>query len=68
MESMESDPLIVLETRYSKAFMEDKRIFPVASGTRADMLILERERTLSNPGPYNNEPWAVKVKNARGTP
>ena len=57
---------INLDTRYTKSYMADKDIFPISSGTRTDMLNLERQRTLSNPGPYNNESWAVKVKNARG--
>ncbi len=59
---------INLDTRYTKAYMADKDILPITSGTRADMLSLERQRTLSNPGPYNNESWAVKVKNAKGAP
>jgi len=42
--------------------MADKEIFPVASGSRADLLALERQRTLANPGPLNLEPWAVKAR------
>ena len=49
-------------TRYSTSFMADKRIFPVASGTRTDMLSLERQMATANPGPMNNEPWAVKAR------
>jgi hypothetical protein len=55
-----------LDTRYSKTYMLDKRIFPIASGTRPEMLTLERQNTLSNPGPLNYESWAIKAKNARG--
>lgn len=49
-------------TRYSKSFMVGKIIDPIASGTRADMLSLERQMVISNPGPLNNEPWAVKAR------
>jgi hypothetical protein len=49
-------------TRYSRAFMKDKVIDPIASGTRADMLALERQMVTANPGPLNKEPWAVKAR------
>lgn len=49
-------------TRYSKSFMADKDIFRVATGTRADMLALERQMVTQNPGPLNFEPWAVKAR------
>lgn len=50
------------DTRYSNAFMVDKRIFRITSGTRSDMLALERQMVTSNPGPLNKEPWAVKAR------
>jgi YD repeat-containing protein len=49
-------------TRYSSSFMRDKDIFPITSGTRSDMMALERQMVVSNPGPLNNEPWAVKAR------
>jgi hypothetical protein len=51
-----------MDTRYSKAFMSDKFMERVAEGSRADMVTLERQRTIANPGPLNLEPWAVKAK------
>jgi hypothetical protein len=39
--------------RYSKTFMADKIIDPIASGSRADMLALERQMVTQNPGPLN---------------
>lgn len=51
-----------LDTRYTKSFMADKDIYRVAEGPRADMLALERQITIANPGPLNNEPWAVKAR------
>jgi hypothetical protein len=50
------------DTRYSNSFMKDKDIFQIASGTRSDMLALERPMVISNPGPLNMEPWAVKAR------
>jgi hypothetical protein len=52
-------------TRYSKSFMEDKRFFEVATGPRADMLALERQRVTQNPGPLNFEPWAVNARSGQ---
>jgi hypothetical protein len=49
-------------TRYSNTFMADKEIFRVASGSRSDMLTLERQMVTQNPGPLNFEPWAVKAR------
>lgn len=49
-------------TRYTKSFMVGKVIDPIASGSRADMLALERQMVTANPGPLNIEPWAVKAR------
>jgi hypothetical protein len=49
-------------TRYTSSFMRDKVIEPITSGTRADMLKLEREMVTANPGQLNLEPWAVKAR------
>lgn len=45
-------------SRYSSGFMADKQIFEYASGSRADMLRLERSLVETQPGPLNFEPWA----------
>jgi RHS repeat-associated protein len=45
-------------TRYSQAFMADKRMMQVATGTRAEMAGMERVLTERVPGPSNLEPWA----------
>ncbi|WP_204334120.1 hypothetical protein, partial [Klebsiella pneumoniae] len=51
------------DARYSRSFMSDKRIFRVTSGTRADMMALERQMVISNPtGQMNREYWAVKAR------
>jgi hypothetical protein len=47
-----------ISKRYTKKFMADKRIFPVDSGTRAEMILKERQLVMRNPGPLNREPWA----------
>ncbi|RHW17495.1 hypothetical protein D1610_11125, partial [Sphingomonas gilva] len=52
-----------MDTRYSKAFMKDKYMLRVDQGSRADMIALERQRTIANPGPLNREPWAIKARN-----
>lgn len=51
-----------MNTRYSGAFMADKRIFEHATGKRGDILRLEREMVETRPGPLNLEPWAGKRK------
>ncbi|MEQ1540682.1 MAG: DUF6531 domain-containing protein [Novosphingobium sp.] len=51
-------------TRYSGAYMADKEIFRVASGTRREMITLERQLVTQNPGPLNLEPWAVAARAA----
>lgn len=48
--------------RYSATFMKDKVIDRITSGTRADMMALEKQMVISNPGPLNREPWAVKAR------
>ncbi len=50
-------------TRYSSIFMQDKDIFRITSGTRSDMMTLERQMVISNPaGQLNREAWAVKAR------
>lgn len=44
--------------RYSQAFMQDKFLNPIATGSRADMATLERILTERVGGPMNYEPWA----------
>jgi hypothetical protein len=44
--------------------MDDKNIYPIASGTRSDMLALERQMVTANPGPLNLEPWANAARAA----
>jgi RHS repeat-associated protein len=44
--------------RYPKAFLADKVMMRIASGTRRDMLDLERDLVETQPGPRNHEPWA----------
>ena len=45
-------------TRYSKSFMLDKRIEEITSGSRSEMLQMERNFVETQPGPLNYEPWA----------
>ena len=52
-----------MNTRYTGGFMADKQIFRYATGTRADMLRLERQFVETQPGPLNLEPWAGARKN-----
>ena len=52
-------------TRYSSSFMVGKRIIPITSGTRSDMLAVERQMVTANPGPLNNEPWALKAREGK---
>jgi len=49
-------------SRYSSSFMADKDIFPIASGTRREMIVLERQKVTLNPGPLNLEPWAQAAR------
>jgi RHS repeat-associated protein len=44
--------------RYPKYFLEDKRLVPVESGTRKDIIARERELVETQPGPLNLERWA----------
>ena len=49
------NPQIVISTSF--------RVYaPVTVIRRADMLALERQMVIANPGPLNNEPWAVKAR------
>ena len=45
-------------TRYSKAFMNDKYMRILTSGSRSDMLDLERDIVEHDPGRLNLERWA----------
>jgi hypothetical protein len=45
-------------TRYSRAFMQNNYLDVINSGSRSDMLQLERNLVETNPGPLNFEPWA----------
>ena len=44
--------------RYPKSFMEDKLMRPWGSGSRADMIRVERGLVETQPGPLNFERWA----------
>ena len=44
--------------RYPKWFMEGKKMFKFAEGSRADMLRLERDLVETMPGSLNHERWA----------
>lgn len=45
-------------SRYTKTFMQDKYMDIMQSGTRREMLNLERFIVERDPGPLNREPWA----------
>ncbi len=47
-------------SRYGRTFMQDKQIEVLQSGTRREMLNLERYIVERDPGPLNFEPWAGK--------
>jgi hypothetical protein len=47
-----------LKGRYSSSFLEDKVLVPMTSGSRDQMLNLERWIVERDPGPLNFEPWA----------
>jgi RHS repeat-associated protein len=49
-------------TRYSRTFMGDKRMEIISSGSRADMLDLERSLVERIPGRLNREPWAGRMR------
>ena len=50
--------------RYSKSELGPRIIVPVATGSRSDMLSLERAITIRFGGPENKESWANKVNNS----
>ena len=52
-----------IEKRYTKGFLQDKKMTPLAQGSRAEMLKKERAIVEKNPGPLNKEPWAGKQQN-----
>jgi RHS repeat-associated protein len=52
-----------IEKRYTKGFLQDKKMTPLAQGSRAEMLKKERDIVEKNPGPLNREPWAGKKQN-----
>lgn len=45
-------------SRYTKTFMQDKEMEILQTGTRREMLNLERFIVERDPGPLNREPWA----------
>ena len=47
-----------MSKRYPKSFLEDKVLRPWASGTREEMIRLERGLVETQPGPLNRERWA----------
>src|ERR1700685_1271232 len=49
-------------SRYSKNQLNGGRVVVVGSGTRDEMISLERALTESMPGRLNNEPWAGSAK------
>lgn len=46
-----------LNKRYPKWFMRDHYLERVTSGTRTDMLKIERNLVETRPGPWNHEHW-----------
>ena len=52
-----------IEKRYTKGFLQDKKMTPLAQGSRVEMLKKERAIVEKNPGPLNKEPWAGKKQN-----
>ncbi len=50
-----------LKGRYSSSFLEDKVLVPMTSGSRDQMLNLERWIVERDAGPLNLEPWAGSV-------
>jgi hypothetical protein len=44
--------------RYTRGFMQDKSMEIMQSGSRREMLNLERFIVERDPGPLNREPWA----------
>jgi RHS repeat-associated protein len=51
-----------MSKRYTKSFVKGKYMDEVMSGSRAEMLKVERNMVEINPGPLNREPWAGKRK------
>ena len=49
-----------LNKRYTKSFLEGKNLVEVTSGTRADIIRIERGLVETQPGPLNFERWAGK--------
>ena len=47
-----------IKGRYPASFLEDKTLVPMTSGSRSDMLNLERWIVERDPGPLNLERWA----------
>jgi hypothetical protein len=50
-------------SRYSGPFMQDKEMELLTSGSRREMLNLERFIVERDPGPLNREPWAGRFAN-----
>jgi hypothetical protein len=51
-----------LKGRYSQGFLSDKTLIPMTSGSRSDMLNLERWIVERDPGPLNRERWAGSMQ------
>jgi hypothetical protein len=50
-------------SRYTQGFLQDKSMELMTSGTRREMLDLERFIVERDPGPLNREPWAGSQPN-----
>jgi hypothetical protein len=50
-------------SRYAQGFLQDKSMELMTSGTRREMLDLERFIVERDPGPLNREPWAGSQAN-----
>jgi len=50
------------EKRYNNKYMKDKQMDITASGSRKEMLDLERKKIEEEPGSLNKEKWAGKNK------
>lgn len=51
-----------LKGRYSQGFLSDKTLIPMTSGSRSNMLNLERWIVERDPGPLNLERWAGSMQ------
>lgn len=51
-----------LSRRYTQAFLQNKRLQVMTSGSRDHMLNLERWIVERDAGPLNREPWAMRFR------